>query len=132
MVTRLTRCNNRRLFEKPTVLRALRLKDLDCQRLLRSLMLPLLLLLAQQGAVLHELGHCAAAHAHQDKKQQPARDEVCDLCLVFSHVDATAASISAVVPLLAHLCHELAPVLPVAAGGLELPAQRSRGPPRFL
>jgi hypothetical protein len=111
--------------------RILRLKGLDWHKLLRSLMLPLLLIVAQQGAVLHELSHYAATETHDGKKQSP-RGDVCDLCLAFAHVGSAATPPSVVAPLLTHLSHQLTPVLPVYAAATELPAERSRGPPLFL
>ncbi len=94
-------------------------------------MLPLLLLVAQQGAVLHELSHYAASESHDGKKQSP-RGDVCDLCLAFAQVGSAAAPQRVVAPLLADLSYQLTPVLPVYAGGIYLPAERSRGPPLFL
>jgi hypothetical protein len=111
--------------------RTLRLKSLHWHKLLRSLMLPLLLLVAQQGAVLHELSHYTATETHDGKKQSP-RGDVCDLCLAFAQVGSAAAPQSVVPLLLADLSHHLTPVLPVYAAATELPAERSRGPPFFL
>jgi hypothetical protein len=113
------------------VSRALRLKGLHWHKLLRSLMLPLLVLVAQQGAVLHELSHYAETETHDGKKQSP-RGDVCDLCLAFAQVGSAATPQSVAVPLLAHLSHQLTPVLPVHAEATELPDERSRGPPLFL
>ena len=111
--------------------RILRLNRLHWHRLLRSLMLPLLLLVAQQGAVLHELSHYTAAETGEGKEQSP-RGDVCDLCLAFAQVGSATMPHSVAAPLLADLSHRLTPVLPVHAQAAELPAERSRGPPRFL
>jgi hypothetical protein len=111
--------------------RVLRLKGLHWHKLLRSLMLPLLLLVAQQGAVLHELSHYTAAETHDGKKQSP-RGDVCDLGLAFAQVGSAATPHDVVPPLLADLSHQLTPVFPVYAGAVQLPAERSRGPPLFL
>ena len=108
-----------------------RLKGQHWRKLLRSLALPLLLLVAQQGAVLHELTHYAAAEAQGGKKQSPPED-VCDLCLAFAQVGSAATPQSVGTPLLTDLSHQLTPVLPVVAGAIHVPAERSRGPPLFL
>lgn len=110
---------------------ALAMKGPHWHKLLRSLMLPLLLLVAQQGAVLHELSHYTAAETHDGKKQSP-RGDVCDLCLAFAQVGSAAAPQSVIAPLVTDLSHQLTPVLPVVAGAIHLPAERSRGPPLFL
>jgi len=99
--------------------------------LCRALVLPLLLLLAQQGAVLHELSHYTAGEQGTTHKQSP-RGEACDLCLAFAQVDAAAAPHDAVLPLLADLSFEQAAAPRQAARAADLPSPRNRGPPRFL
>jgi len=108
-----------------------RLEGLHWHKLLRSLVLALLLLVAQQGAVLHAFSHHAAAQAHDGKEKSP-RGDVCDLCLAFAQVDAAATPQGQAAPLLTGLSYQAAPVLPVAAGAVHVPAERSRGPPPFL
>jgi len=111
--------------------RTVRLRRIHWLELLRSLMLPLLLLVAQQGAVLHELSHYAAAERHDGQKQSP-RGDACDLCLAFAQVGSAAAPQPPAALLLAGRSHRLAPALPVYAQATHVPAERSRGPPLFL
>ena len=58
--------------------------------LCRSFLIPLLLLMAQQGAVLHGLSHFFAP----DTRDQPAGQQLhggpCELCLAFAHLDVAA------------------------------------------
>ena len=58
------------------------------RKLYISLGLALLLLLAQQGAVLHEVSHISAAGAHTQARMQVdvALDKGCQLCLGYSQV----------------------------------------------
>ena len=111
--------------------RIVRSRSLQWRQLLRSLVLPLLLLVAQQGAVLHELSHVTGTESH-DSKKQSSRSDACDLCLAFAHVGAAAAPQPVSAPPLADLTHQLTPVHPVYQEASELPAQRSRSPPLFL
>jgi hypothetical protein len=112
--------------------RAVRLSSLPWRKLCRSFLLPLLLLLAQQGAVLHELSHYPATEVGGDSKSQTSHGDICGLCLAFAQVDSAAAPDVSVPLLLAELSFELAPVAPVHVGATQLPAQRSRGPPSVL
>ena len=101
-------------------------------RLFRSLFVPLLLVVAQQGGMLHELSHYAPAERAGDTKKQSHRSDVCDLCLAFAQI-GSAAPVQHVAPLpLAGLSHEVAPVVPGHLEVVHLPAERSRGPPQFL
>lgn len=107
------------------------LKTVPWRKLLRSLTLPLLLLLAQQGAVLHELSHYSAALTHDREKQSPA-GEVCTLCVAIRHLDSAAAPRPVIAPLKAELSYS-APSSPTeVAQAIELRAPCSRGPPQFL
>lgn len=106
----------------------------SCRTLLLPLLLPVLLLLAQQAALLHELGHWRGlAHRQADAaaagRQQGPGDSLCLLCLGFAQV---AGATTGTVPSL--------PTLPpppwapsarreIAAAALALAAARSRGPP---
>lgn len=97
------------------------------RKLLLSLVLPLLMLLSQQGAVWHELEHLAGTPAD---KRQPA-DKLCDACLAFAHL-ATAAK-PEVLPLqLARFGFAFAAADAVHAVASDAPARRSRGPPAVL
>lgn len=97
----------------------------------RALVLPLLLLFAQQGALLHELSHYTVGEPGTTDKQSQ-RGEACDLCLAFAQVDAAAVPHDAVPPLLADLSFERATAPRVAARAADLPSLRNRGPPLFL
>ena len=102
--------------------------------LIRSLLLPLLLLLAQQGALLHELSHYATPQTQEEggDKKQPSHAEACSLCLAFAQVEFAAPTHVPMAPLLAQLSFELTPADPVYVGTTPLPAERSRGPPPII
>jgi hypothetical protein len=108
----------------------IRLKATHWRKLLRNLALPFMLLLAQQGVVLHELSHYAATEDRDGNKQSP-RGDVCSLCVAFAQVASSAAPQHAVVVLLTDLACRLTPAFPVYAGVAHLPAERSRGPPLY-
>ncbi len=99
--------------------------------LCRTLVLPLLLLVVQQGALLHELSHYTANEPGTTHKQSPC-GEACDLCLAFAQVDAAAAPHDALLPLLADLSFERAAAPRLAHRAADLPSLRNRGPPRLL
>jgi hypothetical protein len=105
-----------------------RLPAFTWHRLLRSLLLPLLLAFAQQGALLHELSHWPGAEAQQRDVQAPG-SEACGVCLAFAGIDSGAAPASAPAPLLADLSDAPAPLVLAAQIAAELPAERGRGPP---
>lgn len=97
-----------------------------------SLVIALLLLLAQQGAVLHEISHIrqvspADARVHAST----LADKTCELCLAFSQV-ANPASQTVDQHLLspAACTAGLAPVTADVAA--PVPSPRSRGPPAPL
>ena len=90
--------------------------------------LSLLLLVAQQGAVLHELSHVrsvANAEVHVDTSQ-PAK--ICELCLAFSQLSNPVAP-SVHVPLTARAVTEATPEPLYSAIAAAIPTPRSRGPP---
>ncbi|MDE2147058.1 MAG: hypothetical protein KGJ24_10270 [Burkholderiales bacterium] len=118
-----------------------------------AFVLPLLLLLAQQGALLHALGHdlahvhaglratppqldpaAPAAHAAQAGPQaQPAPtpevDKLCLTCLAYAGMAAPLQATWPPLPLAQ--AHEAQPLhLGRAGPGAAAPAPRSRGPPR--
>jgi len=98
----------------------------------RGLVLPLLLLFAQQGALLHELSHYAGNEPQGAAHKQSPRGEACDLCLAFAQVDAAVAPHDAAPPLLGDLSFERATAPRLVARAADLPSLRNRGPPRFL
>jgi hypothetical protein len=96
-------------------------------------LLPILLLCAQQGAVMHELEHFAAdtqrvQSRNQQPGQQPAPGIPCEKCVVFAHLSGAVAPHVPVfiAPLLAYALLERAIV---AQRSTDTPAARSRGPP---
>ncbi len=102
-------------------------------KLFSRVILSVLLLLAQQGAMLHELSHLAASPTQQDSDEgQHAIGGLCSACLAFSQVGISTLPELRPLDLLAGLAFQAA--LDIAAAGhtRELPTQRSRGPPTFL
>jgi hypothetical protein len=98
-----------------------------------SWVLSLLLLVAQHGAVLHELSHLSHGTptygATLDRDNPPLEKTTCPTCLAFSQV-ANPATASAIV--LAACPAALTPTLDprYAIVGADTPTPRSRGPPQ--
>jgi hypothetical protein len=112
------------------------------RKLYISLLLPFLMLLVQQGAVWHELGHLGGSDTTtatsfsgpQDKVQQDdglTGDKLCETCLAFAQLSGTAKTD---VPLLSLLSVSNTKAQGVATHAItaDAPAQRNRGPPTFL
>ena len=102
------------------------------RKLYISLLMPLLMLLSQQGMVWHEIGHLSTTPASSSsQKQAPATDKLCDVCYAFAHLGAGSVP---EMPKLVLASLEHVHALTEAASSLaaELPAQRSRGPPTIL
>jgi hypothetical protein len=113
------------------------------RKLYLSLLLPFFMLIVQQGAVWHEMGHlavsdttttAASSNGQQDKAQQdkelPA-DKLCEICLAFAQVGGVAKT---EVPLLSLLSfnHALTQWVATSVATAEAPALRNRGPPTLL
>lgn len=98
------------------------------RRLCRVLLLPLLLLCAQQGAFLHELSHYKPA-ATQDEDHKKVAGVPCELCLAFASVVSLAAPASLPPLLLTGLSFARMAVMATFARAATAPAQRNRGPP---
>lgn len=105
------------------------------------LLLPLLMLLSQQGAAWHDIGHLAhasqAAHAVQqqqprdDGQPQVPEDQPCESCLAFAHLGIALKP--AVIHLqLASLGQQPSTGSTPASVAADVPAHRSRGPPKYL
>jgi hypothetical protein len=96
----------------------------------KALALLLLLMVAQQGAVVHELSHVSGTN-HVDLRVQSdgAADETCALCPAFAQVVTPAFSHSFHIPLLVRLTLEPVPQPRYAAIDAAVPRPRSRGPP---
>jgi len=110
------------------------------RKLALSLLLPLLMLLSQQGAVWHEIGHLSGEHSSHpggnslppdDVQKQHPIEKLCESCLAFAHLSA-AAKPEVFALALADLHCGVAIAQFVAMLAAEVPAQRSRGPPRVF
>jgi hypothetical protein len=98
------------------------------------LLLPLLLVLAQQGAWLHALGHAAyAANPHRvtlEQAQDSFENGVCPSCQSFGQLGTALSSSLASLPApTIPLCPQTAPRYSQPAA--QLPAPRNRGPPQL-
>jgi hypothetical protein len=92
-----------------------------------ALLLPVLLVLAQQGELRHEYSHYAKPVSEQ--KKAPAEPEHCPLCLAYAHLGGAARAEAPPSALAADLSFHFArppEVAPIHVAGL---APRSRGPP---
>jgi hypothetical protein len=96
--------------------------------LLRSVLLPLLLLLAQQGPLLHEMGHLAAAEWPDGNTRQDAAG-LCKLCLAISQVQAAASPAVLPLGLLSGLSFGWLCAAADSVCGATPPALHNRGPP---
>jgi hypothetical protein len=90
----------------------------------------LLLMVAQQGAVVHELSHVLGAN-HVDLRVQSdeAADKTCALCPAFAQVVTPAFSHSFHIPLLVRFALDPVSEPQYAAIDAAVPRPRSRGPP---
>lgn len=114
---------------------------------LLHLLLPLFMLLSQQGAVWHGIGHltegrgtapagATLAHAQDDGRAHAdpdtlSADQLCELCLAFDDLAASARS-EPLALALAEADHVQAPAAEHASRSLPAPLPRSRGPPTLL
>ena len=105
------------------------------RKLLLSFLLPIVLLLSQQGAVMHEMSHLAESTSRvaggQDRVGHRPGNLQCEACLAFAHL-AGVATVQVVPPALLSFSFQIpvneAPVF-IAA---DAPTARNRGPPTFL
>ena len=93
-----------------------------------ALVLPFLLLFAQQGELLHEYGHYSRPISSSQKKA-PAGPDHCPLCLAYAHLSGAAKTEVAAPVLLSHLAFHYAVAFEVAGADTEAASPRSRGPP---
>jgi hypothetical protein len=97
---------------------------------LKALGLLLLLMAAQQGAVVHELGHVFRAGDAQLKIESGGiADPTCALCPAFAQVVTPAVSHAFQVPLIGRAAPLRATELPYSAIDASVLTPRSRGPP---
>jgi len=102
-------------------------------RLTLSVLMPFILLLSQQGALMHELSHWhsvadSAASAPKAEAHDVDRD-VCLTCLSFAQIGALAKFDAVVVPKADGLQYHFAPETVCSVAAASLPLARSRGPP---
>ena len=111
-------------------MRPIRAHRLPVSRAYRASWLWLLLITAQQGAVVHELSHfftsdVAASHLEGDG----SADRTCALCPVFAQVSTPAFSHAFQIPPLVRAEAERFAELTLQEVKAEVPTPRSRGPP---
>jgi hypothetical protein len=100
------------------------------RQVFKALGLLLLLIVAQQGAVVHELSHVSAAiGGGLGEQSDGAADTNCALCPAFAQVVTPAFSHSFHIPLLVRFALEPVSELQHAAIDAAVPRPRSRGPP---
>jgi hypothetical protein len=96
----------------------------------KSLGLLLLLMVAQQGAVVHELSHVSGASNGALRVQSDGfADTSCALCPAFAQVITPTFSHSFHIPLLVRFALEVISEPRYSAIDAEIPQPRSRGPP---
>ena len=109
------------------------------RKLLLALLLPVVLLLSQQGAVSHEIGHIAdvvaraggAAGQGADRAGHLPGDLQCEACLAFAHL-AGVATAQVVPPALLSFSFQIPAHDSPAFIAADAPTARSRGPPPAL
>jgi hypothetical protein len=99
------------------------------RQVLKLLGLLLLLTMAQQGAVVHELGHVFGADSTETKFGAAGADRACALCPAFAQATTPAFSHSFHLPRLVRAALERSAAPRVAAIDAAAPRPRSRGPP---
>jgi hypothetical protein len=96
----------------------------------KALSLLLLLLMAQQGAVDHELSHFADTNqARLSIDGGGVADATCTLCAAFAQVVTPSFSHSFYIPSLIRTTSQLNPEPRIVAVNAAVPRPRSRGPP---
>jgi hypothetical protein len=96
----------------------------------KALGLFLLLLTAQQGAVVHELSHLSGAEQAQVRVDAGGTvDTTCALCPAFAQAASPAFSHSLQIPLLVRTGSQLSSELRFLVVDASVPQPRSRGPP---
>ena len=102
------------------------------RRLFLALLMPLLMLLSQQGAAWHEIGHWNQQQQQQQQRKDDPVDKLCAVCLSFAHIAATATPTLPPPLMLADASHVKAAAAEVAFLAAPAPQARSRGPPTRL
>lgn len=101
------------------------------RKLYLILLMPLLMLFVQQGAMRHELGHLAQSSQAGHQKQHPG-GTVCDTCLNFAHIAASAKPNVPMLWLTTQLRHHQVATVWAHITETIAPAPRSRGPPNIF
>jgi hypothetical protein len=101
------------------------------RQVLKSLGLLLLLLIAQQGAVVHELGHLSEISSSSNEAHAATglADTACALCPAFAQVVTPAFSHSFHIPVLLRAALDRGTAPLYVAIDAAVPTPRSRGPP---
>ena len=100
------------------------------RHVIKALGLWLLLIVAQQGAVVHELSHFSRiSQAEPGVDSQTAADAACALCPAFAQVVTPAFSHAFYVPPLVRAVPERISAPHYSAITAAVPQPRSRGPP---
>ncbi len=100
------------------------------RQVFKTLGLLLLLMVAQQGAVVHELSHVVdAEHVGLRVQTDTGADKACALCPAFAQVVTPAFSHSFHIPVLVRLALDPLSEPQYAAIDAAVPRPRSRGPP---
>lgn len=97
---------------------------------LRTLLIPLLLLFAQQGALLHGLSHVGTEQTQPGGKKHST--EACQLCQAFSQIESAEKAAAQSLPLLPGLSFALQPSALPASHAATRQGPNNRGPPLFL
>ncbi len=106
------------------------LRIVTIRKLSWVLLLPLFLLFAQQGQLLHEYSHDGQSVSSAPfEKKAPAPSEHCPLCLAYAHLAGVARADLAAPTFLSDLDFHFAPVVAVASADTPAAQPRSRGPP---
>src|SRR5580704_6836645 len=102
---------------------------MNTSRIRFALILPLLLVFAQQGAMLHELSHIHGGGSDQVRYENDLlAGKFCDTCAAFAQVGNPASAPVAALPAISAVRHYVsAPVYSIVA--VEALPPRSRGPP---
>lgn len=100
----------------------------------RSMLLPLCLLLAQHGVLLHELSHCASGVTQEQGEDDHHRadQDHCHLCIAFAQLESVATTDVVIAGLLAGLSFQQVSIAAMSGTTSESPSERNRGPPTFL
>jgi hypothetical protein len=100
---------------------------------LLTLLLPVLMLCAQQAAFVHVLSHDTTAQTQRpstpDDEHPRHAGGPCGLCLAFAGVGSVTSAALQATPLLGGLSFALLAALSVPVRAASAPAQRNRGPP---